>query len=158
SEEEDECDPHLARRDRPDHDRHQQDAAERNEIWNAQICAPARPARLAVTIGRRTCGHARISIAAIKPLHRRGFPSTEAPEQTKGAPWRRQASLTPRPASTSTPATGSWSRSSARPRVWVPPSPIADASIFDRGAHGQKARRRPDPPARPPYGGPRPGG
>src|SRR5262249_26460411 len=84
SEKGDECDPHLARRNRPDHDRHQQDAAERNEIWNAQICAPARPARLAVTIGRRTCGHARISIAAIKPLHRRGFPSTEARKQNEG--------------------------------------------------------------------------
>src|SRR5262249_28094578 len=50
--------PPRARRDRPDHDRHQQDAAERNEVRNAQVCAPARPARLAVTIGRRTYGHA----------------------------------------------------------------------------------------------------
>src|SRR5262249_15494865 len=104
SEEQDECDPHLACRDRPDHDRHQQDAAERNEVRNAQVCAPARPARLAVTIGRRTYGHARISIAAIKPLHSRGFPSTQAREQRKDAPWQRQASPMSRPASTSIPA------------------------------------------------------
>src|SRR5262249_33052502 len=103
SEEQDECDPHLARRDRPDHDWHQQDAAERNEVRNTQICAPARPARLAVTIGRRTCGHARISIAAIKPLHSRGFPSTEGREQTKDTPWQRKASPMPRPASMSMP-------------------------------------------------------
>jgi hypothetical protein len=29
-----------------------------------------------------------VSIAAIKPLHSRGFPSTEAREQTKDTPWR----------------------------------------------------------------------
>ena len=33
-----------------------------------------------------------MSIAAIKPLHSRGFPSTEARVQTKDARWQRQAS------------------------------------------------------------------
>src|SRR5439155_19616829 len=44
-EEQHESDGHLAGHDGPDHDRHQKYAAKRNEIWNAQLCAPARSAR-----------------------------------------------------------------------------------------------------------------
>src|SRR4029077_20006593 len=64
---------HLARRDRPDHDRHQEDAAQRNEIWNAQISAPARPPAPS-SPPALACGHAAAQYSRDQAIAQAGIP------------------------------------------------------------------------------------